>query len=78
MQTETTISNSGPLHSAQVINVIKVMVNRGAGIESDPIRIVTQYWSLEGQLLAETDLMPPKVTSSYSYEADEEPNKAGE
>ncbi len=66
MQTETTISNAGPTHSAQVIEVIRVLVNRGAGTKEDPVRIVTQYWSIGGQLLAEVDMTPPAVTFTYS------------
>jgi hypothetical protein len=49
---------------AKVIQVIEVEVKRGKGIEDDPIRGVMQYWSLEGELLAESDpclkIMPLK------------------
>lgn len=41
--------------SAEVIAVIKTEALYGAGTESDPCRIKTQYWSLDGKLLAETD-----------------------
>lgn len=41
--------------SAEVIQVIKTTAARGRGTESDPCRIVTQYWSLVGELLAEHD-----------------------
>ncbi len=41
--------------SAEVMQVIKTTAARGSGSEEDPCRIVTQYWSLEGQLLAEHD-----------------------
>lgn len=44
-----------PIHSAKVVQVIEVRVNRGAGTEEDPCRIVTQYWSQKGELLAESD-----------------------
>lgn len=43
--------------SARVIQVIETdLTRRGSGKdESDPIRVVRQYWSLEGELLAEVD-----------------------
>ena len=41
--------------SAEVIAVIKTQALCGAGTESDPCRIKTQYWSLDGKMLAETD-----------------------
>lgn len=44
---------------AKVIQVIETDVTRGKGVEGDPIRGVTQYWSLDGDLLAESD---PVVT----------------
>lgn len=42
--------------SARVIQVIKTMIERrGAGTEADPVRIIYQYWTFEGELLAERD-----------------------
>ena len=41
--------------SAEVIRVIKTTALRGAGTKDDLSRIVTQYWSLEGEFLAEHD-----------------------
>lgn len=38
--------------SAKVMSVIKTQALVGTGTESDPCRIVTQYWSLDGKLLA--------------------------
>ena len=40
----------------EVIQVVRTyLLRRGAGVEGDPIRIITQYWSLDGELLAEVD-----------------------
>lgn len=39
----------------KVIEVIRVESVRGAGEEADPIRPVYQYYSLDGNLLAEWD-----------------------
>ena len=43
--------------SAKVIEVIIVKAGRGTGTVEDPFRIVRQYWSLEGDLLAEDDII---------------------
>lgn len=40
---------------AKVIQVIETVEHRGRGVEGDPHRGVTQYWSLDGSLLAEVD-----------------------
>lgn len=39
----------------KVISVIRTKDRRGNGTEQEPTRIVTQYWTLEGELLAERD-----------------------
>jgi hypothetical protein len=39
----------------RVIQVIQSEIKRGAGVESNPIRIVTQYHTLDGEMLAESD-----------------------
>lgn len=41
--------------SARLITVIETKAKRGLGIEKDPVRDVTQYWDMEGNLLAERD-----------------------
>lgn len=45
------------MDQAKVIQVVvTTLTRRGSGQEaSSPIRIVTQYWSLDGDLLAEVD-----------------------
>ena len=35
---------------------------RGAGIEEDPVREVTQYWTFDGKLIGEED--------SFTYSAE--------
>lgn len=40
---------------ARVIQVIETDSIRGRGTEDDPVRVVKQYWSLKGELLAEHD-----------------------
>lgn len=41
--------------SARVIQVIETKALRGQGTNENKNRIVTQYWSLDGELLAEND-----------------------
>ena len=41
--------------SVQLMQVIEVIDIRGEGIKGDPVRIVHQYWSKKGVLLAEFD-----------------------
>lgn len=40
---------------AEVMQIIKTWALKGAGTEVDPARILIQYWSFEGGLLAERD-----------------------
>lgn len=39
--------------SVKRISVIEVKVDKGLGIEKDPVREVTQYWDMDGNFLAE-------------------------
>lgn len=39
----------------ELVEVIHVEAARGEGTEDDPARIVHQYWSKNGELLAEKD-----------------------
>ncbi len=41
--------------SAQMMNVIVVNTVIGKGTERDPKRVITEYWSLKGELLAVSD-----------------------
>lgn len=42
--------------SARIIEVIETKSARGSGkTNEDPCRIVIQYWSVKGELLAEND-----------------------
>lgn len=43
---------------AELIEVIHTVATRGSGVHSDdPIRNVDQYWSKDGELLAEKDII---------------------
>ena len=59
--------NVKPIHArgtdaAEVIEVIRTKAMRGAGIEEDPVREVTQYWTFDGRLIGEED--------SFTYSAE--------
>lgn len=41
--------------AARLIKVIETKAIRGKGNENDVCRMVTQYWDLNGKLLAEND-----------------------
>lgn len=41
-----------------LIEVIEVCAVRGSGTDADPVRFVNQYWTKEGQLLAESNPLP--------------------
>ena len=41
--------------SAKMIQVIETKSARGKGTEQQLCRVITQYWSLDGELLAEND-----------------------
>ena len=44
--------------SARVIQVIETVALRGSGSNhEDPVRHVKQYWSLDGEFLAEKDTL---------------------
>lgn len=44
------------MNGVELIEVIRTeLTSRGKGTEDDPCRRVTQYWSKEGELLAEVD-----------------------
>ena len=43
--------------TARVISVIHTTAVRGRDTSDDPVRIVNQYWSFEGELLAEKEIL---------------------
>lgn len=51
--------------SARAVTVIETVAVRGAGYESDPVREVRQYWSMDGELLAENDPVAATVEGGY-------------
>ena len=52
--------------SARVILVIVTKSARGSGVEDQPTRIITEYWSLDGKKLAENDPYLRDIDSASS------------
>lgn len=48
--------------SAKVIQVIETTALRGSGADDDPVRVVKQFWSFAGELIAEDD---PFICEEY-------------
>jgi hypothetical protein len=47
------------MDAVRVMEVVETtLTKRGKGVEDDPVRCVRQYWSREGELLAEVDPCP--------------------
>ena len=44
------------METVKVMSVIETkLLKRGTGIPADPVRIVTQYWDMDGNLIFEID-----------------------
>lgn len=41
------------VEAVKVVPVIQTVTKKGSGTENDPYREVVQYWTLDGELLAE-------------------------
>lgn len=52
-----TALNGKPVNAACIKQVIEVQAVRGEGTNDDPCRVILQYWSLDGELLAENDVL---------------------
>lgn len=59
MSDQTIVWKHNP--EVELISVIRTeLLRRGEGTKEDVIRIITQYWSTDGELLAEIDPMDIK------------------
>ena len=58
-----------PVVSCSVVQVIKLEARRGSGdTDDDPVRIITQYWDFEGNLLADVDLFHQEIEREENEE----------
>ena len=46
------------MDTVEVIQVVRTTLTRRGNGTTTPIRCITQYWSLDGELLAEVDPSP--------------------
>jgi len=46
---------SGRIDSCKTVELTRLEFLRGLGVEEDPVRIVTQWWTHEGEMIAEKD-----------------------
>lgn len=51
---------------ARIVHVIQVLETRGSGETNDPARLVTSYWSLNGEKLFEKDPYARSMDSASS------------
>lgn len=58
------------IKSAKVVQVIETKAKRGLGTKKDPVRIVTQYWDLDGNFLAEADNDPQYLSERSVWESE--------
>ena len=58
------------MDTAEVIQVIRTDILRRGDGKFTPIRVITQYWSLDGKLLAEVDPMPADSASPAPPQSD--------
>lgn len=60
------------MDECRVIEVVETtLYRRGWGTPDSPTRVVTQYWSKDGELLAEVDPMAPTYGCDNEHKRDE-------
>ncbi len=53
------------VNKAELIEVIKTDSVCGKGTEESPVRVIIEYWSLEGKLLARVDTFDEAVKRPF-------------
>ena len=53
----------GP-HTVEMVEMVRVVFARGAGTENDIVRTVEQFWTRDGELIAERDPDPKEIGRS--------------
>ena len=54
--------------NARVMEVIAVVTAVGSGTETDPKRYITEFWSVQGELLAVRDPQPTRTENRKTFE----------
>lgn len=60
----TDVKHRSNVLNTRVIQVIEVNACKGSGVDEDPFRWVTEYWTFDGKKIADTDTL----TSGESQE----------
>ncbi len=58
------------VNAAEVIEVVKVTSTTGEGTKEDVVRIITEYFSLEGKRLARVDTTRDNVEEIHEWTDD--------
>lgn len=59
------------MKQVEILQVIKThLLRRGKGTDLDPIRIVTQFWDMEGNLIFEVDDYLNQIKSELKEESE--------
>ncbi len=64
--------NSSNIGRPSIVSVIHINVKRGQGTYEDPMRVVAQYFSQDGEFLAEHDPVNEKDNAKADDEDDDE------
>lgn len=62
-------TRNSAVNEAKVIQVIAIESITGEGVEGDPIRLVREYFTLDGQLLARTEKSEDLNIGKWSSES---------
>lgn len=54
------------MENVKLIQVIETVSVKGSGSPGDPVRLMKQYWSLDGKKLAETDPYLGEISEAAS------------
>lgn len=58
------------MDTCRVIQVVETTIlRRGTGAVGDPIRVITQYWGMDGKLLCEIDPIDSLIQGHRDKEA---------
>lgn len=50
-----TIPRPTRIDAVEIVRLVRIAFTRGLGLEDDPVRLVTQWWTEEGELIKEQD-----------------------
>lgn len=54
------------INKAEIVEVIKIELDKGEGTEESPLWGVVQYWTLDGKLITEIDRLKETPREDYN------------